>query len=90
MENPPMEGSWTTSIRDTSLHLVFQKKSNIKELSILKTHGGMWTRNATYQIRDKARTLMTRVLSRNEVWSDTSPEPQGDLDGQPNYPATDP
>ena len=50
MENPPTEGGWTTTIRDTSSHLVFQKKSNIKELSI-KTHGGMWTRDATYQMQ---------------------------------------
>jgi len=62
MLKPPLERSWITTLLATRSRFPLQKNLKIIELSSARTQGGICTNEATYQILDRARALITRAL----------------------------
>ena len=65
-EKPPKSEGWTTTEQETRSCLPLEKKLKTKETSSCIMQGGMKTREATYQMRDKGRALMTMALPRKD------------------------
>ena len=62
MLKPPTSWRWITTLRATRSRFPLQKNLKIMEFSSPRTQGGMCTKEATYQILDRARALITSAL----------------------------
>ena len=62
MLKPPLQRSWITTLHATRSCFPLQKNLKIIELSSARTRGSICTNEATYQLLDRARTLITRAL----------------------------
>ena len=65
-QNPPKREDCQTTERETYSRLPDQKKEKTKEESSFATQAGMWTKEAAYHTRERARAFITRALPRKD------------------------